>query len=307
MAFRDPYDQVPARPHHQPSYGESTADFNPYAPHQMYDQGGIGQSYDADGTGYNDESQYANYYPPNRSQSQRAANVAFGQEFKENTLEAGGFRQKTPRALRNYRYESQGNLWTRGGRGWCLGRFFCCTLMSAVLLFVCIILSLALWIRPPDVVIGGVDTVSTSGSVLQLIDNGIAINLGVNISVNNPNYFAVDFKEIKADIFYPINNTQVGEGDAKNVVFKANQLTNWTFPFTITYKTTDDPQGRIIQDLGSKCGATGPKSNIDVTYTITLAIRILIITVSPVFSNKLSFPCPIDASDLEPFLKGFGR
>ncbi|KAG5354020.1 hypothetical protein C0989_009716 [Termitomyces sp. Mn162] len=94
MAFRDPYDQVPARPHHQPSYGEPTADFNPYVAHQTYDQGGIGQSYDAYGTGYNDESEYANYYPPNRSQSQRAANVAFGQEFKENTLEVGGFRQK---------------------------------------------------------------------------------------------------------------------------------------------------------------------------------------------------------------------
>ncbi|KAG6874241.1 hypothetical protein C0995_003787 [Termitomyces sp. Mi166 len=237
MAFRDLYDQ-PARLQHQPHYGEPTSDFNPYAPHQTYDQGGVGPSYDAYATGYSDESQYANYYPPNRSQSQRVANEAFGQGFKENTLETGGFREKTTRALRNYRYENQGHLWTR-------------------------------WIRPPNVVIGGVDTASKNGSAIQLIDNGIAINLGVNISVNNPNYFTVDLKEIKADIFYPINNTQVGEGDSKNVVFNANQLTNWTFPFTITYKSTDDPQGLIVRDLASKCGATGAKSNIDVNYKIT--------------------------------------
>ncbi|KAG6884604.1 hypothetical protein C0992_006038, partial [Termitomyces sp. T32_za158] len=157
--------------------------------------------------------------------------------------------------------------------------------MSAILLFICILLSLALWIRPPDVVIGSVETVSKGGSVIQVVDNGIAVNLGVNISsvsislafpklivfssVNNPNYLAVNFKEVKADIFYPINNTLVGEGDSKNVVFKANQLTNWTFPFNITYKSTDDPQGLIIRDLASRCGVNGPKSNVEVNAKIT--------------------------------------
>ncbi|KAG6824556.1 hypothetical protein H0H93_001905, partial [Arthromyces matolae] len=87
--------------------------------------------------------------------------------------------------------------------------------------------------------------------------------------VENPNYFDVNFKEIKAEIFYPINNTEVGEGDSKNVVFKANQLTNWTFPFTLDYRTTSDPQGLIVRDIATKCGVLGTKSNINVNYRIT--------------------------------------
>ncbi|KAG6868712.1 hypothetical protein C0993_011650 [Termitomyces sp. T159_Od127] len=217
MACRDPYYQPPARLQPQTAYSEPTADFNPYVHHQAYSQG-LEPTYDGYGTGYSDESQYANYYPPKRSQSQRAGNGAFGQGFKESTLETGEPRE----------------------------------------------------------------------------------------NVNNPNYFAVNFKEVKADIFYPINNTKVGEGDSKSVVFKANQLTNWTFPFTITYKSADDPQGRILSDLALKCGVNGPKTNVEVKYSITLAIRILIITISPVIENNFNFPCPIDASDLKPLLAGFG-
>ncbi|KAG6832325.1 hypothetical protein H0H87_001966 [Tephrocybe sp. NHM501043] len=250
MAYRDPYEQQPGRSQHQTRYSEPTPDFDPYTsspPHQTYDQGGIGASYDSYGAGYSDEPHHNVQYPPNRSNSQHRPHEDFGQEAKDRHLETGGFGEKTPRALRNYRYENQGALWTR----------------------------------------------------IQLVDNGISINLGVNISVNNPNYFAVNFKEIKVDIIYPINDTQIGAGDSKDVVFNAHQLTNWTFPFTITYKTSNDPQGLIIQDLSSKCGVTGTKSNLNVHYKLTLALRILFITVSPVISNSFDFPCPMDASQLE--------
>lgn len=51
---------------------------------------------------------------------------------------------RTSRSMRRWRYEHQGNLWTKGGRGRCFGRFFCCTIMIFVFLLVSIILSLAL-------------------------------------------------------------------------------------------------------------------------------------------------------------------
>lgn len=91
------------------------------------------------------------------------------------------------RKMRQWRYDHQGNLWTRGSRVRCCGRFFCCTIMIAVFLIVSIILSMALvspvltitmiinrlrgllyqWIRPPNVVIGN-PVLSTNGSAVCL-------------------------------------------------------------------------------------------------------------------------------------------
>ncbi|KAF8077847.1 hypothetical protein FPV67DRAFT_1463211 [Lyophyllum atratum] len=318
MAYRDPYAEQPGRLQDQPRYSESSPDYNPYStspPHQTYEQGGVGPSYDAYGSAYRDEPQYDRQYPPERSQTMRTHTSAANPGLKplgtkETNVETGGFprEEKTARTLRNYRYDHQGALWTKGGRGRCFGRVCCCTLMIAVLLFVSIILALALWISPPNITIGDVNTVSKGGSAIQLIENGISVNLGINITVNNPNYFAVNFKQIKAEIFYPINGEkpQIGQGISNNVVFRANHLTNWTFPFAINYRTTDDPQRLILQDLAGKCGVGGPKSNINVDYRITLGLRILFITVSPVVANSLSFMCPLDPADIAPLLKSAG-
>lgn len=89
--------------------------------------------------------------------------------------------------------------------------------------------------------------------------------------VNNPNYFAVNFKQVKAEIFYPINNTLIGEGISKDVVFHAHQQTNWTFPFAINYKTTLDPNNAILFDLANRCGVAGTKSDLTVQYKISVS------------------------------------
>ncbi|KAF9469167.1 hypothetical protein BDZ94DRAFT_360972 [Collybia nuda] len=329
MAYQDPYSQHPGRLQSHDHYNEATSDYNPYSTtrpaHETYDQGEIGPSYDGYGNAYRDEPQYDREYPPRRGQSQRtftggplAAHSDTPQlgtsASKESEFDVGGTEgittshgKRTARALRNYRYDHQGNLWTKGGRGRCIGRFCCCTLMIGLLLFISIILALALWIRPPNITVGGVETVTKSGSPIQLLQDGITIDLGVNITVDNPNYFAVNFKQIKAEIIYPINNTNIGEGIAKDVVFKSNSQTNWTFPFAINYRTNLDPQSRTLVDLAQKCGINGSKSNISVNYKITqLGLRILFITVSPVVTNTFSFMCPIDASDIEPLLKSTG-
>ncbi|RDB21499.1 hypothetical protein Hypma_011707 [Hypsizygus marmoreus] len=323
MAYRDPYAEQPGRLQSQPRYSESTPEYDPYStlqPHQTYDQGGIGPSYDTYGNGYRDEPQY---YPPQREQSHRTTRGApppLGKvdsmdpsHSKEAALETAVYpavdtprEKRTARALRTYRYDHQGALWTKGSRGRCVGRFCCCTLLIAVLLIVCIVLALALWIRPPNITIGDVKTVAKDGSTIQLVDNGISVNLGVNISVNNPNYFAVNFKQIKAEIFYPINNTKVGEGISKDVVFHSRSLTNWTFPFAINYRTTEDPGSMILQDLALKCGVTGSKSDIKVNYEITLGLRILFIVISPVVKDSFNFACPIDPSDLDKLIKSTG-
>ncbi|KAF5380861.1 hypothetical protein D9615_004047 [Tricholomella constricta] len=310
MAYRDPYAEQPGRLQHQPIYNESTPDYNPYStsvPHQTYDQGGIGPSYDTYGTGYRDEPQYDREYPPERSQSQRtyARATNGGLEpsgSKEINSELGRIEPREKRHDRAGVEELQICSPRRSmDEGWTRTVFWEALLLHDYD-------RRAAWIRPPNITIGNVETISKGGSAIQLIDNGIQVNLGVNISVNNPNYFAVNFKQIKAEIFYPINGKepQLGEGISKDVVFRANQLTNWTFPFAIQYKTTDDPQGLILQDLASKCGVGGAKSNIKVNYKITLGLRILFITVSPVVQNNFDFMCPLDPSDLEPLIKSTG-
>jgi len=219
-------------------------------------------------------------------------------------FDKGEFTPVTPksvRAIKDYRVDHQGNLWTKGGRGRCVGRVCCCTVMTTVFLIVSIVLSLALWIRPPSVVIGNVQTsgVNITGGT------GLSINLGVNISVNNPNYFAVNFQKIEAEIFYPINNTLIGGGTSENIIFHSRSQTNFTFPFMLSYKTTLDPQGKILIDLANKCGVNGgTKSNISVNYKITLGIRIVLVTISPVVANTFSFLCPISADQIENMLKG---
>jgi len=184
----------------------------------------------------------------------------------------------------------------------CIGRICCCSLMTTVFLIVSIVLALALWIRPPSISIGTVQPLSSS---ISAASNGLNIQLGVDISVANPNYFSVDFEKIELQLFYPINNTAVGGGTATNIDFKSRSLTNFTFPFTLSYNSSENQADAIISDIASKCGASGgTKSNLEVNYEITLGIHILVATVSPVISNTFSFPCPISASELSTLLGG---
>jgi len=223
---------------------------------------------------------------------------------KETSEFVNGPEQKSARALKDYRYQTQGALWTRGGRGRCIGRFCCCTLLIFLFLIISIVLALLLWVRPPNIVIGGVQT-PTSGSTTQPTTSGLTINLGVNISVENPNYFAVSFKKIQAEIFYPINNTNVGGGTESDITFHAHSQTNFTFPFAINYQTSLDPNNKIITDIATKCGFIGgSKSQISVNYKITLGLRIVFITISPVVSNNINFDCPLSQSDISSLMPG---
>lgn len=83
--------------------------------------------------------------------------------------------------------------------------------------------------------------------------------------------FTIPLSHLLAQIFYPINNTNVGQGLLNHVVIHSKAQTNLTFPFTINYQTYLDPQYQILQDLAQKCGVVGTKSNISVQYKITVS------------------------------------
>lgn len=297
MSYHDPY----ATQYEQGLQGSSgqhqyNADFNPYPtnPHEH--------------NGYQDASNYRDdvmSYPP----KQQGTDFQSAEPNRRGGFEHGEFagQEKSVRGLKQYRHNYRGNLWTKGGTGRCIGRFCCCTIMSVVLLVVSIVLALALWIEPPNIVVGAVTLSSSNPLQVNTAQEELTINFGVNISVNNPNYFGVAFQNINADIFYPINNTRIGGGQLSNVVFKPNQQTNVTFPLAIDYKASADPNYAILTDLAQKCGLSGgSQSQISVTYQLTLGLRVLLFVVSPTVSNPVSFGCPADVSQLESFLKSLG-
>ncbi|CAA7271537.1 unnamed protein product [Cyclocybe aegerita] len=299
---------------------------DPYNPYTTSKQGYRDDREAADiqydyGYGYSENAAENYGYPPVQRSGTQKSRVSRKSKPSVSVVpvrkEGSGFEQgeftpqhrtrkaRTPRALREYRYDHQGNLWTKGGGGRCAGRVCFCTLLTTLFLIISIVLSLALWIRPPSIKIGEVETMTTNGSPIQQITNGIQIDFGVDISVNNPNYFSVDFKKIQAEIFYPIDDTPVGGGTASEIVIKSDAQTNFTFPFSLVYTSTEDPQSRVILDIAQKCGVIGgTRSQITVNYKITLGIRIILVTISPVISNSFRFDCPLQASDISKFLGG---
>ncbi|CAL1704740.1 unnamed protein product [Somion occarium] len=278
----------------QPSYGQyppqqyadpDGAEFNPYnnnfETQQPYNQGRYDYHDNPYGGGYTDD-------PTGQPVSKEQDKSVFEQEEYAAPTARG---PRTSKALRRWRYEHQGNLWTKGGRGRCFGRFFCCTIMIFVFLFVAIILSLALWLRPPDIEVGGL-TESASGSTFQVQNDGVSFNGGVNISVNNPNIFSVKFDEIKADVFYPLNTTRFGGGSLKDLTIKANQRTEFTFPFTLNYTDSIDPNGAILSDIMTKCGGN-KANNLKVDYTISLDFKVIVIPIKPTINNNIAIPCSL--------------
>ncbi|KAI0064578.1 hypothetical protein BV25DRAFT_1914282 [Artomyces pyxidatus] len=304
MSYRPPYaapanPPYPSQPAYHTQYQDGTEYSDPYGahqPHETYDQSG----YDA----YRDEPQF----PPQQNfggEQQFAVN----RPKEEPTYEIENYTvtprpAKTSRDMRAWRYDHQGHLWTAGSRTRCCGRFFCCTILITLFLFISIVLSLALWIQPPNIIIGDVQE-TTNGSTIQLTSDGLQVNLALPIEVDNPNYFSAKLTNVHADIIYPINSTLIGSGDVKNVQLPSHSNTNFTFPFMINYTQSIDPTQAIISDLASKCLAS-PQQDLTVSYKLTVGVRVFLITVSPTINNSLKFACPVSASDIEGLLKNLG-
>jgi len=185
-------------------------------------------------------------------------------------------------------------------------RFFFCTILIAIFLVVCIILCLALWIQPPNIIIGGDN--STSPVVVQdvsTIQNGIEVNLGLPIEIVNPNYFSVEITSVNADIIYPINSTSIGGGAIRNVNLASRAITEFTFPFKIAYTTSIDPGYAILSDFASKC-LPSPQQDLKVNYKINVGVKVFLITITPTISNSIVFQCPFSSSDITSLAKEVG-
>ncbi|KAI0320740.1 hypothetical protein OF83DRAFT_509206 [Amylostereum chailletii] len=269
-----------------PDAGQYNDPYSAHRPHASDDQGGLDSA-------YRDEP----FTPPNAAGKETPADP--------DTYSYRSEKEKTPQNLRAWRYDHQGNLWTKGGRWRCCGRFFCCTILVTLFLIIGIVLSLVLYARPPNIIIGDI-TVPTS-SPFSPITNGLQINLDLPVQVSNPNYFGVKLPSVKANIFYNLNNneTHIGNGTLDNVQLPSGSNKNITFPFSLVYTPSIDPSGAILQDLLQKCFGSG--GNLDISYKINVAIKVASITINlPSINNQDSFACPIPESALTDALGGLG-
>lgn len=211
--------------------------------------------------------------------------------------------RQTRGSVREWRKDYHGDLWTRGGTGSCLCRFFFCTIFIAVFLIISIVLTLALYARPPNIAINNAGLITNGTSAIQVGNGGLDILLGVNISVANPNFFSIDLKKIQANIFYPLNGnkTALGGGSESNVVFDSGSNKTFQFPFTIAYKSALDPGNKILDDIEKKC-LGNPKTDLTVDYTIGLTVNVIVVPVHIPISNSISFACPLTEADIQSLL-----
>ncbi|XP_006457960.1 hypothetical protein AGABI2DRAFT_190346 [Agaricus bisporus var. bisporus H97] len=317
MSYQDPYYNTgagnqygtyPDAGHNQNTYNYNNIHYNPYTrpSHPTYDQSGYDTGVQ-DSAGYNDDlSQGPQRTPTHKSNSgtlhQRQDTYPPASTFPATPL------KKTASAMRRYRYDQRGGVWTKGGRARCFGRFFFCTLVTTVFLVVSIILAFLLWVRPPALTIGNIEPVPQGGSLFTTStdpEGGISLKIHVqlNITIDNPNTFSVDLKKVDAKLTYPINDVPIGGGNATNIKFPAHTRTEWLFPFDILYRSSKDPGGAVLSDLLRKCTA---KENLNINYEITPDVGILFVSASPTISNTLSLPCPVDPKDLAGLLGGAG-
>jgi hypothetical protein len=128
------------------------------------------------------------------------------------------------------------------------------------------------WVRPPDIQFTGVSTVQNGSTFEATTNQEFKVNLDFGINVTNPNYFSATFTSIKADIFYPINNTNVGGGEQNDITFNSHSIKDVTFPFSFVYNKTADPQGMIITDLVRRCGFIDPSTKEDISIQYKIAV-----------------------------------
>jgi len=174
--------------------------------------------------------------------------------------------------------------------------------MSVLFVIIAIALSIAMWLRLPDVSFGRIGP-PTNGSAIEVSSSDIKINLALPISVKNPNFFTASFEQISAVAYYPLGNVAMGGGSRDNIAFPANSETTFNFPFTIDYTQAEDPGSAILMDISNRCGFTGAAARqIQVNYAITLQIKILTFSISPSFNGQAGFDCPLTKAQVEPFL-----
>ncbi|CDZ97078.1 Immunoglobulin-like fold [Phaffia rhodozyma] len=256
MAYRDPYSG-------QVSQGAYETQERPY------------ENYATGGSGYARQSAYSY--------------AVYGEEKPPAPPRSTGL-------LGEWRKQDRGKILMRGGGLRFFGRCLACTLMFGIILLLSIVFSLAMFIKPPDIIVQSVKvgTPAYNGTALT-------VEFNVNLEVLNPNYFSASIKNVEALAYWPDVTNSVGEGSIKSVKFKSNTKTTFTVPFELIYESSTDTSKTIITDIINDCGflSSSTKKDLTLDYTLDMSISVLSISVSPTIKNSVSFECPFTLAEIE--------
>ncbi|KAI8991836.1 hypothetical protein BDF20DRAFT_810957 [Mycotypha africana] len=196
------------------------------------------------------------------------------------------------------------------GRNACI-RYLCCAcclpgwaagiiwfIIIAIIIVIIVLAAIAGTFIMPTVDMAGVSSNPTTGSQISFTGDGLRINFGLIINVNNPNLLSIDLSNINATAFYPTpkgGRPQIGGGYLEQQAVPKYSHFNFTFPFHIEYNPDIDLDQSILTDIADKCGLTGgKKQDITIDYTIHLTAKVLMVKVHPTISSSATFVCPID-------------
>ncbi|KAL1916780.1 uncharacterized protein VTP21DRAFT_5484 [Calcarisporiella thermophila] len=191
-------------------------------------------------------------------------------------------------------------------------RFVGCGCLVLLIILIIVIGALAATFKQPNINFKGTGPSPDGRPTYLAQGRNFSINMGLDVSVENPNIFGASFSMIKAEAFYPVPNASagsrgvpVGGGNLTDVYFGPKSTTELNFPFSIQY-TSDMPNAQaVLADIASKCGFTGgPKQKLTVNYNLILYLRILFFTISPTLQESASFNCPLQDGELPPELLG---
>ncbi|KAI9252314.1 hypothetical protein BDA99DRAFT_443812 [Phascolomyces articulosus] len=145
----------------------------------------------------------------------------------------------------------------------------------------------------------GVTSSPTNQSEVSFNGHVLNFNFGLSINIQNPNVLGIDLSQINATAYYPDYSSTSGKltlggGYLDHYYVEPHSDKNMTFPFAIQYDPFSSSHTTILNILIEKCGLTGGEAqDLTVDYTITLAAKVLFVTVHPTIASSASFKCPL--------------
>jgi len=192
---------------------------------------------------------------------------------------------------------------------YCGGRASCgktCGILCCLFILIIggIVAAVLLWARPPNITFLGIEPSSELPPYVSR-PSSFDFNFNLKIQVDNPNMVGAYFSMIKAVAFYPGHQSTIGGGNLTDVHIASKANTTLYFPFSINYNADLDPGYEILTDIARKCGLIGNnKTKLEIDYTLTLSVKVLLISISPSFNKNALFDCPIKDGKM-PDIPGF--
>lgn len=88
------------------------------------------------------------------------------------------------------------------------------------------------FVRPPSITLNNTN-VNPATAQFDLNEKHINLDIGLDITVRNPNWFGANFKQISATIKYPGLDSKFGGGDVYNTKFPAYTESTFNFPLKL--------------------------------------------------------------------------